>query len=150
MSSISLPAPVSPKIFGPMSLWASSFSSKTISDKTTAMNAAIDELREAVAAMEIAANGKEKDDGLFGFLGGSKELDPAKRSALAKKAYAKGVVAWNKCVRASNAHPSASERSARVPVSHCHHVYTTCHACRYIEIGNDGLGNSFAPLDTID
>merc|ERR1719331_1521679 len=36
------------KIFGPMSRWASSFSSKTVSDKTVAMNAAIEELQEAV------------------------------------------------------------------------------------------------------
>ena len=34
------------KVFGPMSLWAGSWSSKTITDKTLAMNAAIDELDE--------------------------------------------------------------------------------------------------------
>ena len=39
------------KIFGPMSLWASSFSSKVISDKTVAMNAAIDELEEVRARL---------------------------------------------------------------------------------------------------
>ena len=32
------------KTFGPMSLWSSSFSSKVISDKTVAMNAAVEEL----------------------------------------------------------------------------------------------------------
>jgi len=103
-------------VFSPMSLWASSFSSKVISDKTIAMNAAIDELAEAAASLELAANGKEKDGGLFGFLGGTKTLDDGARSALAKKAYAKGVSAYNK----------------------------------YIEIGNDGLGTNFNPLDTID
>jgi hypothetical protein len=38
------------RIFGPMQLWASSFSGKTISDKTVAMNAAVDELRDAVSS----------------------------------------------------------------------------------------------------
>lgn len=34
------------KAFGPMGLWSSSFSSKVISEKTTAMNAAVEELEE--------------------------------------------------------------------------------------------------------
>ena len=34
------------RLFGPLELWSSSFSSKTISPKTLAMNDAIDELRE--------------------------------------------------------------------------------------------------------
>ena len=71
---------------------------------------------QSVAALEIAANGEEKDTGFFGFLGGKKTLDPAQRSQLAAAAYKKGVRAFNK----------------------------------YIEIGNDGLGLNFAPLDTID
>ena len=33
------------KAFGPMNLWAGSFSSKTISEKTVAMDAAVDELQ---------------------------------------------------------------------------------------------------------
>ena len=104
------------KFFGPMSLWASSFSSKVISDKTIAMNAAIDELEEAVASLEIAAYGEQKDTGFFGAFGGKKKLDDKSRMALAQAAYKKGVLAFNK----------------------------------YIEIGNDGLGLSFAPIDTID
>jgi len=104
------------KVLGPMGLWSSSWSSKTISDKTIAMNAAIDELSESVASLEIAVLGKEKDSGFFGFLGGSKQLDETSRVALAKAAYKKGTKAFNK----------------------------------YIEIGNDGLGVTFAPLDTID
>ena len=104
------------KVIGPMSLWSSSWSSKVISDKTIAMNAAIDELTEAVATLEIAAIGKEKDNGFFGIFGGKKSLDETSRMALAKAAYKKGVIAFNK----------------------------------YIEIGNDGLGLNFAPLDTID
>lgn len=142
------------KVLGPMGLWSSSWSSKVISDKTIAMNAAIDELAEvgdastscaampraqatcthplhmsahtdrpvalsraqAIAALEIAANGEEKDSGIFGFLGAKKSLDPAQRQQLAAAAYKKGVRAFNK----------------------------------YIEIGNDGLGLNFAPLDTID
>jgi len=104
------------KVLGPMGLWASSFSSKTITEKTTAMLAAIDELNEAVATLEIAANGKEKDTGIFGFFGAKKSMDDNSRKALALAAYKKGTRAFNK----------------------------------YIEIGNDGLGLNFAPLDTID
>lgn len=104
------------KGFGPMRLWSSSWSGKIISDKTVAMNAAIDELEEAVASLQIAADGKQKDDGMFSFLGGKKTLDEGARSALAKAAYKKGTSAFNK----------------------------------YILIGNDGLGLSFAPLDLID
>jgi len=79
------------------------------------MNAAVDELAEAVATLEIAAEGKEKGGGFFGF-GGNKKLDEGSRVKLAQAAYKKGVNAFNK----------------------------------YIEIGNDGLGTSFAPIDTID
>jgi len=104
------------KFFGPMSLWSSSFSSKTISDKTVAMNAAVEELAEAVSTLEIAAIGKEKDSGFFGVFGAKKSLDETTRKTLATAAYKKGVIAFNK----------------------------------YIEIGNDGLGVNFAPLDTID
>lgn len=39
------------RIFGPMQLWASSFSGKSISEKTIAMNAAVDELRDAVGLL---------------------------------------------------------------------------------------------------
>jgi hypothetical protein len=42
-----------------MELWSSSFSGKTIAAKTLAMNAAIDELREAAADLRVAAEGKE-------------------------------------------------------------------------------------------
>ena len=104
------------KAVGPMGLWASSWSSKVISDKTIAMNAAIDELQEAIASLEIAANGEEKDSGLLSFLGGKKKIDESARQKLAVAAYKKGVSAYNK----------------------------------YIEIGNDGLGLQFQPLDTID
>jgi len=103
------------RIFGPCELWASSFSSKTISDKTIAMNIAIDELRESARALKIAADGKESGGGFFGF-GGGKAMDPSKRTQLAQAAYKKGVQAINK----------------------------------YIEIGNDGLGMQFAPLDLIE
>ena len=105
-----------PSVIGPMGLWASSWSSKVISDKTIAMNAAIDELNEAIASLEIAAQGEEKDGGLLSFLGGKKKIEEGARQKLAIAAYKKGVNAFNK----------------------------------YIEIGNDGLGLSFAPLDTID
>jgi len=102
------------RIFGPMELFASSWSSKTISDKTLAMNVAIDELREAARGLKIASEGKEKSGGFFGF-GGTKTMDPSKRTQLAQAAYKKGVQAINK----------------------------------YIEIGNDGMGLQFAPIDTI-
>lgn len=104
------------KVFGPMRLWASSWSSKTVSEKTLAMNDAIDELAEAASSLQIAATGKEKSDGFFSFLGGQKTMDEANRIKLAQVAYKKGVSAFNK----------------------------------YIVIGNDGLGLSFAPIDTID
>jgi len=90
------------KFLGPMGLWASSFSSKTISDKTTAMLAAIDELNEAVETLEIAANGKEKDAGIFGFFGAQKTMDDKSRSALALAAYKKGKNAFNKYIEIGN------------------------------------------------
>jgi hypothetical protein len=105
-----------PKVVGPMRLWASSFSSKTISDKTLAMNLALDELEESINSLSIAATGKEKDSGFLSFLGGKKTMDPAQRQKLAQLAFLKGQAAFNK----------------------------------YIEIGNDGLGLNFAPIDTID
>jgi len=103
------------RIFGPMELWASSWSSKTITDKTLAMNIALDELREACRGLKVAADGKEGGGGFFGF-GGPKTMDPSKRQQLAQAAYTKGVQAINK----------------------------------YIEIGNDGIGLQFAPIDLIE
>lgn len=104
------------RLFGPMSLWSSSWSSKTISEKTLEMNNAIDELKAAAADLSVAANGKEAGgNGFFGF-GGAKKLTDPERFKLAEKAYAKGVKAIN----------------------------------AYIELGNDGLGMSFSPLDEID
>ncbi|KAL1510466.1 hypothetical protein AB1Y20_006772 [Prymnesium parvum] len=103
------------RMFGPMELWASSWSSKTISDKTIAMNGALDELREACRGLKVASEGKEGGGGFFGF-GGPKVMDPSKRAQLAQAAYAKGVQAINK----------------------------------YLEIGNDGIGLQFAPIDLID
>jgi len=101
------------RIFGPLELWASSWSSKTISEKTIAMGDAIRELREAADDLKIAAEGKATG----GFLGfGAKSVDPAKRTALANAAYKKGVQAINK----------------------------------YIEVGNDGMGLQFQPIDGID
>ena len=89
------------RIFGPMELWASSWSSKTISDKTLAMNVALDELREACRALKIAADGKESGGGFFGF-GGNKVMDPSKRQQLAQVAYTKGVQAINKYIEIGN------------------------------------------------
>jgi len=102
------------KLVSPMRLWASSFSSKTISDKTQAMEAAVDEIEDAIASLDVASKGEVKG-GIFGFLGGTKKVDESQRGALAQAAYKKGVSAFNK----------------------------------YIEIGNDGIGVSFEPLDTI-
>ena len=50
------------EVFGPMGLWSSSWSSKVISDKTYAMNSAVDELREAAASLEVAVYGKQKGE----------------------------------------------------------------------------------------
>jgi hypothetical protein len=104
------------RVIGPMELWASSWSGKTISDKSVAMNAAVEELREACQSLQLAATGQEKDNGMFGFVLGPKKLDESKRDQLAKLAYLKGASAINK----------------------------------YIEIGNDGMGLSFAPIETLD
>ena len=90
------------KAFGPMGLWSSSFSSKVISDKTLAMNAALDEFAEAVATLEIAANGQEKDSGIFSFLGGSKKIDEGSRIKLSVAAYKKGTIAFNKFIEIGN------------------------------------------------
>jgi len=89
------------RIFGPMELWASSWSSKTISDKTLAMNVAINELREAARGLKLASEGKEKGGGFLGF-GGNKVMDPSKRTQLAQAAYAKGVQAINKYIDIGN------------------------------------------------
>ena len=89
------------RIFGPMELWASSWSGKTISDKTLAMNVALDELREACRALKIASDGKEKGGGFLGF-GGNKVMDPSKRKQLAQAAYTKGVQAINKYIEIGN------------------------------------------------
>ena len=82
-----------------MGLFASSFSSKTISDKTLAMNTAVDELREAADSLAIAAAGKTAG----GFLGfGEKKLDESQRAQLAKAAYAKGISAIDKFIMIGN------------------------------------------------
>ena len=90
------------KTFGPMRLWASSWSSKTVSDKTVAMNEAVDELQEAAKSLQIAAAGKEGGGGFFGFLGGGKTMDDASRVKLAQVAYKKGVGAFNKYITIGN------------------------------------------------
>lgn len=91
------------RIFGPMELWASSWSGKTISDKTLSMNAAIDELREAAAALRTASKGEEGGGGgLFGFLGGAKKLEDGKRKEIAQAAYKKGVTAINNYIEIGN------------------------------------------------
>eukprot|EP00966_Prymnesium_polylepis_P077365 1792080-Prymnesium_polylepis.1 len=82
------------RMFGPMELWASSWSSKTISDKTLAMNIALDELREACRGLKLAADGKEGKSGFLGF-GGPKVMDPSKRTQLASAAFTKGAQAIN-------------------------------------------------------
>jgi len=103
------------RIFGPMELYASSFSGKTIADKTLQMNQALEELREAKSELLRAAIGTEGGGGFLGF-GGPKKMEEAKRREIANAAYAKSVKAINK----------------------------------YIEIGNEGMGLSFSPIDTID
>jgi len=89
------------RIFGPMELWASSFSGKTISEKTLAMNGAVGELKEAASLLGIAAEGTEKGGGFFGF-GGKKKIDESKRKDLAVAAYKKGVAAINKYIEIGN------------------------------------------------
>ena len=89
------------RIFGPMQLWASSFSGKSISEKTIAMNAAVDELRESVSFLTIATVGTEKGGGFLGF-GGAKKIEEGKRQQLALAAYQKGVKAINKFIAIGN------------------------------------------------
>lgn len=88
------------RIFGPMELWASSFSGKTISEKTIAMNAAVAELKDAVNALNVAAIGTEKGGGFLGF--GQKKIDESKRQQLAMAAYQKGTKAINKYINIGN------------------------------------------------
>lgn len=90
------------KIFGPMRLWASSWSGKTVSDKTLAMNSAIEELEDAAKSLEIAALGKEKASGFLSVFGGTKTMDEANRVKLAQAAYKKGVIAFNKYIEIGN------------------------------------------------
>lgn len=90
------------RIFGPMQLWASSWSGKTISDKTLAMSAAIDELRESAATLALCAAGTEADGGMLGFITGPKKLDESKRDELARLSYLKGVSAINKYIEIGN------------------------------------------------
>jgi len=90
------------KIFGPMKLWASSWSGKTVSEKTVAMNLAIEELEDAAKNLEIAALGKEKATGFFSVFGGAKTMDEANRVKLAQAAYKKGVIAFNKFIDIGN------------------------------------------------
>ena len=89
------------RIFGPMQLWASSFSGKSISEKTIAMNAAVDELRDAVNFLTVATVGTEKGGGFLGF-GGAKKIEESKRQQLALAAYQKGVKAINKFIDIGN------------------------------------------------
>ena len=115
------------RIFGPMQLWASSFSGKSISEKTIAMNAAVDELRDAVKFLDIAVQGTEKSGGFLGF-GGSKKIEEGKRQQLAAAAYQKGVSAINKFIEIGNdgmglqvslVGPSFAVRCTHAHTSHC-------------------------------
>lgn len=89
------------RLFGPMELWASSWSGKSISEKTLAMNVAIDELREACRGLRVASEGKETVKGFLGFES-TKVMDPSKRQQLAQAAYAKGVQAINQYIEIGN------------------------------------------------
>ena len=106
------------RIFGPMQLWASSFSGKTISEKTLAMNNAIDELKSAVNTLEIAARGTEGGGGFLGF-GGPKKIEESKRKELALKSYLKGVAAINQYIEIGNDGLGLQAR-ARTPAATAH------------------------------
>ena len=106
------------RIFGPMQLWASSFSGKTISEKTLAMNGAIDELKSAVSTLEIAARGTEGGGGFLGF-GGPKKIEESKRKELALKSYVKGVAAINQYIEIGNDGLGLQAR-ARTPTATAH------------------------------
>lgn len=128
------------RIFGPMQLWASSFSGKTISEKTLAMNNAIDELKSAVNTLEIAARGTEGGGGFLGF-GGPKKIEESKRKELALKSYLKGVAAINQYIEIGNDGLGLQARApARWHSSHVTtaHDFSTTHPVQ------------FAALDTID
>jgi len=90
------------KMFGPMRLWASSWSGKTVAEKTLAMNQAIEELEDAAKNLEVAALGKEKATGFFSVFGGTKTMADDSRRALAQAAYKKGVIAINKYIEIGN------------------------------------------------
>mmetsp|Transcript_94140 Transcript_94140/g.177006 ORF Transcript_94140/g.177006 Transcript_94140/m.177006 type:complete len:270 (-) Transcript_94140:83-892(-) len=86
-----------------MRLWAGSFSGQNyISQQTNAMNAAVDDLDEAIASLDTAAEGKAKDNGLFGFITGPKQLSDEDRTKLALLAYKKGKTAINNYIKIAN------------------------------------------------
>jgi len=88
-------------VFPAMRLWSGSFSSKTVSEKTLAMNSAIDELYEASKTLEVAALGKVKG-GFFDFVLGEKKMEDSQRATLAQASYKKGVAAFNKYIEIGN------------------------------------------------
>ena len=89
------------RIFGPMELYASSFSGKTIADKTLEMNKAIAELRDAKTEILKAAIGQEAGGGFLGF-GGGKKIDESKRREIANAGYKQAVAAINKYIEIGN------------------------------------------------
>ena len=103
------------RIFGPMGLWSSSMSGKTISEKTYNMNAAIDDLREACRILKSAADGQEAGGGGFFGFGGGKKIEGKVRTAMAVDAYKKGVRAINKYIEIGNAGQGLQARPAPAP-----------------------------------
>lgn len=86
-----------------MRLWAGAFSGQNyISDQTKAMNAAVDDFDEAIAGLDTAAEGKAKDNGVFGFITGPKQLSDEDRTKLALQAYKKGRTAMNNFIKICN------------------------------------------------
>jgi len=194
------------RLFGPLELWSSSFSSKTISPKTLAMNDAIDELREvkphtqllslptlplppslpllsslsggggvahsaapvphlarppqACRDLRSAASGKEGSGGFFGF-GGPKACCAAlrhhRRRRCAHRSHRRQpllppALAARPFRDMSWTHPSpqAMDDGKRRKIAQDAYAKGKDAINKYIELGNDGLGLNFTPIDQMD
>lgn len=87
----------------PMDLWASSFSrGAQRSEETIALLEASDAFKAAAAQLDEATAATVKSGGLFGILGGTKELSQGEREKKAKDAYSKGSKALSAYIKEMN------------------------------------------------
>lgn len=90
-------------MYGPMELWASSFSrAAQRSPVTQEMNDALVAFKAATAVLEEATAEKVNAGGLFGFFGAKKELSASDREKKAREGYAAGTKALNSFIATLN------------------------------------------------